>query len=185
MARQIAVLTENGFLFQKIYLILRERGYSVVRESYGADILLVDTDTHEPPDSALPTITISRSADADLHMPFGEEGLFAALDSKLSGGSPALRLGKKCAYLRDTEIRLTEVEFSLLSELTAHSGYVSREELLDKVWGGDADGGVLNVYIHYLREKLELFGEKIIISSRKQGYKVDEKYLSSGVKRDA
>ena len=53
------------------------------------------------------------------------------------------------------------------------------------VWGDGADGGVLNVYIHYLREKLEAGGEKIILSSRKQGYKIVEKYLKNGGKRDA
>ena len=43
-----------------------------------------------------------------------------------------------------------------------------------------ADEGVLNVYVHYLREKLERGGEKIIISSRGLGYKIDEKYLQTG-----
>ena len=33
------------------------------------------------------------------------------------------------------------------------------------------------MYVHYLREKLER-GEKIIISSRNHGYKIDAKYLS-------
>ena len=47
--------------------------------------------------------------------------------------------------------------------------------------GDDADGGILNVYVHYLREKLEKRGEKIIISSRKSGYKIDEKYLKGEV----
>ena len=38
----------------------------------------------------------------------------------------------------------------------------------------------MNVYIHYLREKLEADGEKIILSSRSHGYKIDEKYLTEG-----
>ena len=45
------------------------------------------------------------------------------------------------------------------------------------VWGDECEGGVLNVYIHYLREKLETEGEKIIFSTRKMGYKIDKKYL--------
>ena len=40
-----------------------------------------------------------------------------------------------------------------------------------------ADEKTVNVYIHYLREKLESGGEKIIISSRNMGYKIDSKYL--------
>ena len=55
--------------------------------------------------------------------------------------------------------------------------FVSRDELSRAVWGEGADGGILNVYIHYLREKLESKGEKVIISSRRGGYKIDGKYL--------
>ena len=35
----------------------------------------------------------------------------------------------------------------------------------------------MNVYVHYLREKLEYNGEKVIISSRKNGYKIDERFF--------
>ena len=49
-------------------------------------------------------------------------------------------------------IKLTEVEFRLLSELYLAGGeYVGREALLLKVWGGEVGGSILNVYIHYLR----------------------------------
>ena len=36
---------------------------------------------------------------------------------------------------------------------------------------------MINVYIHYLREKLELCGEKIIIASREAGYRIDKRFL--------
>ena len=63
--------------------------------------------------------------------------------------------------------------------MSANGEFVSREEILSQVWNGDADCGIINVYIHYLREKIE-HGEKIILSSRKQGYCIDEKYLGGG-----
>ena len=89
----------------------------------------------------------------------------------------------RLAYLDGKEIKLTEVEASLLGRLISASGeFVSRGELLRGVWGDSADGGVLNVYIHYLREKLEVCGEKIILSSRSAGYGIDKKYLTRGEK---
>jgi len=74
-------------------------------------------------------------------------------------------------------IRLTEVEFRLLSALASApvGEFVSRERLINEVWGGESDCGVVNVYIHYLRTKLEHRGEKVIISSRREGYKLDER----------
>ena len=81
------------------------------------------------------------------------------------------------AYVMGEEIKLTEIETVILKILIERNGeYVSRDELLDTVWGSDAECGVVNVYIHYLRSKLEKAGEKIILSSRKCGYKLSEKY---------
>lgn len=75
------------------------------------------------------------------------------------------------------EIRLTESEYRLLHAIVAGDGeFVSRESLAP-VFGGSCDKSILNVYVHYLREKLERNGEKIIISSRKGGYKIDKRYL--------
>ena len=59
-----------------------------------------------------------------------------------------------------------------------YSDKLSREEILNAVWNNEADSGVINVYIHYLREKLELDGEKIILSSRKLGYAIDERFIN-------
>ena len=74
-------------------------------------------------------------------------------------------------------IMLAAKKYKLLRVLSDAGDYVSRENLIMSVWGADVDGGVLNVYVHYLREKLERGGEKIILSSRKEGYRINEKYL--------
>lgn len=55
-------------------------------------------------------------------------------------------------------IELSPREFALLETLVRHKGQVlSREQLLLRVWGPDSDpaGNVVDLYIHYLRKKLE------------------------------
>ena len=88
---------------------------------------------------------------------------------------------KRCAHIYGKTIRLTDAEFALLSTLFCAGGeFVSREKLIHGVFGDSTTDGILNVYIHYLREKIEINGEKIIISSRKFGYKLDQKFLQKG-----
>lgn len=62
------------------------------------------------------------------------------------------------ALLHGNEIELTKREFELLSTLARNSGVVlSRERLLELVWGYDfaADTNVVDVFVGYLRRKLE------------------------------
>ena len=92
---------------------------------------------------------------------------------------PPLLLLEKERALRfyGEEIRLTEVEFALLTALVRASGkFLSRTALRAAVWGDAGTDGLLSVYIHYLREKLERGGEKVILSSRKEGYALAEKF---------
>ncbi|RMI29671.1 response regulator transcription factor [Nocardia stercoris] len=63
--------------------------------------------------------------------------------------------------LNGREIELTKREFELLSTLARNSGVVlSRERLLELVWGYDfaADTNVVDVFVGYLRRKLEVDG---------------------------
>ena len=185
--RIVEIYTADAYLFQKIKLSAPD-GVRVTQGSSGTEspIRLVDLDTAD----ALPegeTVTLSRTReDADIKIPFSLD----ILDKLFlqSENEPALRLlpDERCAYLNGEKIRLTEVEYHLMSELFSACGeYKSRDELLFSVWGRDADPGVLNVYVHYLREKLERRGEKIILSSRKCGYKISEKYAQGGKNADA
>jgi two-component system OmpR family response regulator len=80
------------------------------------------------------------------------------------------------AYIFGEKIKLTEVEYKLLEVILKADGFVSKEQILDTVWGDGYDLGVVNVYVHYLRRKLEKGGNKVIISSRNEGYRIDEKY---------
>lgn len=174
MKKRVAILTDDRFLYQKINLIIKSASY-VTESADGADLVVCDIDSRTAPMDAKKLVTVGRS-NADLIRPFSEQALLSAISD---GGMTELRLGNKRAFLHGREIKLTEVEYNLLSQLVFAGGeFVSREDLLRSVWGEGFDGGVLNVYIHYLREKLETDGGKIIFSSRKMGYKIDEKYLS-------
>jgi DNA-binding response OmpR family regulator len=56
------------------------------------------------------------------------------------------------------EIELSPREFALLEYLMRNAGQVvTREQILDRVWGYDAEpeGNVIDLYIHYLRRKID------------------------------
>lgn len=78
----------------------------------------------------------------------------------------------------DTEIQLTPREFDLLVFLLQHQNQVmTREQLLDKVWGFDyvGDTNVVDVYIRYLRNKIDKPFEKVTIQTvRGVGYTIKD-----------
>jgi len=79
-------------------------------------------------------------------------------------------------WMDDTPVELTATEFDLLFALAEHKGMVmSREQLLERVWGYDYYGEirVVDVHIGHIRQKL---GETEIIQTvRGAGYRfVDE-----------
>jgi two-component system, OmpR family, response regulator len=77
----------------------------------------------------------------------------------------------------DTPIDLSAREFALLEFLLQHRGeVVSRERILEHVWDVNFDGfsNVVDVYVGYLRKKLELpFGRPLIRTVRGVGYGID------------
>lgn len=180
MKKRIAIITDDLFLYQKIYLMINPLAL-VVDSVKEADLCFFDLDSSSACPCEGRVIRIGRG-DGDLLRPFSEEQLLSLM---LKPDIAQLVLGDRRVYLRGREVKLTEVEFDLLSCLVSAGGeFVARETLLNSVWGNECDGGILNVYIHYLREKLETEGEKIIFSSRKMGYKIDAKYLVKGEKTE-
>ena len=177
MKKLISVFTSDLYLFQKIKLDAPDGVDAVLGECENPDLVILDVDTSDKIFES--AVTMSRTSDANIKIPFAL-GTVERLIQGLAENGQALTLSDKdkCAHLRGERIKLTEVEYSLLSLLFEKRGaYASREEILDKVWGGEKDAGVINVYVHYLREKLEAHGEKIILSSRMCGYKIDEKFF--------
>ena len=74
------------------------------------------------------------------------------------------------------EADLPSREFALLEYLMRHAGQVlTRQQLLDSVWGIDFDAGsnVVDVYVSYLRRKLDEPGLPSVIETvRGAGYRV-------------
>ena len=77
-----------------------------------------------------------------------------------------------------SEIKLTGREFLLLETLLRNKTIVlSREVLMEKVWGYDYMGetNVVDVYIRFLRSKIDdVFGVKLIHTVRGVGYVIKE-----------
>jgi two-component system alkaline phosphatase synthesis response regulator PhoP len=76
-------------------------------------------------------------------------------------------------------LELTNTEFNVLLELVRHAGRVlTREQLIDRVWGADFFGNdrVVDVYVGQVRRKIEqAAGRSLIQTVRGVGYKfVDE-----------
>ena len=174
--KKITVFTKDLYFFQKIRLDVSDNAEVMLCEQ-SADALCIfdiDTVTGEVPGGAL---TASRDKEADIKIPFKLGTVYALIKNERMAVLD-IDNAERCAVLHGEKIRLTEVEFALFSLIFSKNGeYANREEILRDVWRGEKDEGVINVYIHYLREKLEKNGEKIIVSSRKCGYKINEKYL--------
>jgi len=88
----------------------------------------------------------------------------------------SLSLDPRSSFVRrgEREILLTAKEFSLMLFLMQHPDHVlTRTEILENVWDSDYDGfgNVVDVYVNYLRNKLEEAGEpRVIETIRGRGY---------------
>jgi DNA-binding response OmpR family regulator len=77
----------------------------------------------------------------------------------------------------DQEVHCTRTEFRLLCELAENPGKVlSREQLLERVWGYDyfGDGRLVDVHVRRLRTKVETdpANPRFILTVRGMGYKL-------------
>ncbi|PWN01040.1 DNA-binding response regulator [Nocardioides silvaticus] len=89
----------------------------------------------------------------------------------LSAGQVRLDLRTRRATVSGKETDLSAREFALVEVFLTNPGQVlSREQLLDRVWGLDFDPGsnVVDVYVGYLRKKL---GADTISTVRGMGYR--------------
>jgi DNA-binding response OmpR family regulator len=99
----------------------------------------------------------------------GENG--APRSEALEAGGVRLDVRTRRAKVGEKEIDLSAREFALAEIFMVNAGQVlSREQLLDQVWGFDFDPGsnVVDVYVGYLRKK---FGAQTIATVRGMGYR--------------
>ena len=133
---------------------------------------------------------LDAGADDYLVKPFELAELFARLRALLRRRAPvtdgeilrfedlSLDLTTREARRGDRLIELTKIEFDLLEMFLLHPRQVlTRELILDQVWGYDFDSGTnsLAVYVGYLRRKTEEGGEaRLIQTVRGVGYVLKE-----------
>jgi two-component system response regulator MprA len=102
---------------------------------------------------------------------FDDAGPMSCADLRLNPGGHQVFRGER-------RVELTITEFALLSLLLQNAGQVlTRGQIFDRVWGYDFGSGsrTLEVYIGYLRRKLEEAGEpRLIHTVRGVGYVLRE-----------
>lgn len=129
-------------------------------------------------------------ADDYLTKPFAMEELLARINALLrrrerlfednlvlTVGDLALDLVRHEARRDGQVIELTAKEFALLEYLMRHAGQaLTRTQITDAVWRYDLDAlsNVVDLYIHYLRDKIDQgFAYPLIKTVRGVGYKIE------------
>lgn len=146
-------------------------------------------------DAVMDKVTgLDTGADDYITKPFSIEELLArirtALRKQQAAALPHLRVGplqmdiaRHTVSVGGEFVDLTGREFSLLQYLMENQSIVlSRDALMEKVWGYDYPGetNIVDVYIRYLRNKIdEAFGIKLLHTVRGVGYVLREEQRES------
>jgi len=158
-----------------------------IRRNSNVPIIMV-TAKREVSDSV---IGLDMGADDYLTKPFEMEELLARIRSafrrtkmdkaelsKIIVGDLSINMLSREVLMQETAIELTKKEYELLEYLVKNKGIVlTRDQIISEVWGYDfvGDTNVLDVYIKYLRDKLDYpFNTKLIHTVRGVGYSLKE-----------
>lgn len=86
--------------------------------------------------------------------------------------------GARTVNVDEAPVELTAIEFDLLKALVENRGRVlSREQLLEKVWGGDYFGEIRVVDVHLGHVRHKLVREDLIATVRGVGYRFEDELL--------
>jgi two-component system OmpR family response regulator len=98
-------------------------------------------------------------------------------DGRLRVGDLVVDEGARTVWRAGTELDLTATEFNLLAFLAAHPRQVlSKAQILDEVWaeGFDGESNIVEIYISYLRKKVDRLDPPLIHTVRGVGYTLRE-----------
>ncbi len=182
------IVSADAFFIKKMRLICERHGIKAIckGEALSDTPILgcihdLDTEQTAPIPPKTTVLRFSRRSDMDAYPIPTPIDLVERL---ILGDSCGIDLDPKerTVAIGSRRISLTEMEYALLDRLLAAEGkVVTQEELLRDVWHGEAGAGTVTVYIHYLRQKLETGGERILRIKRGRGYYIDEKYAKGAI----
>ena len=86
--------------------------------------------------------------------------------------------GSRQVWVDDEPVELTAIEFDMLKTLAEHRGLVlSREQLLEKVWGQDYYGEIRVVDVHLGHVRQKLGHRDLIATVRGVGYRFEDEVI--------
>ena len=87
-------------------------------------------------------------------------------------------VGARLVSVDETPVELTAIEFDLLKALVENRGRVlSREQLLEKVWGGEYFGEIRVVDVHLGHVRHKLVRDDLVATVRGVGYRFEDQPL--------
>ncbi|HNB41420.1 MAG: response regulator transcription factor [Anaerolineales bacterium] len=139
-------------------------------------------------------VGLSVGADDYVTKPFSPRELVARVKAALrrinTGSSPSaersvlsfkrvkMDVGAHTVLVDENPIELTSLEFELLKALAENRGRVlSREQLLEKVWGAEYFGEIRVVDVHLGHVRQKLGDESLIATVRGVGYRFEDEPL--------
>ncbi|RAX24168.1 MULTISPECIES: response regulator transcription factor [Actinomyces] len=163
-ARALCQLLSGPMDCPPIILVLEEGGAAVVQPDWGAADFVMAGATPAELGARLRLVRVHIAEAA----PIAED--------RIEAGDLVIDTTAYTARIRGTLLDLTYKEFELLKALALNQGRVlTRQALLDEVWGEDYIGGsrTVDVHIRRLRAKLGTEYDHLIGTVRNVGYRFD------------
>ena len=174
-------LSGGAELTYELRALLELEGYAISPTYEEADGIVCHT--HSIPDGEKPCLAVGEAVDYTSVLAFAENlstALWEARESEANAPDraehPVLNAARRTVRLGRQTVTLTEKEYALLARLReARGAALSREALCRELWPEGTSVKEVDVYVCYLRRKLEpVLGTARIRSVRGVGYRSEE-----------